>query len=68
MNLNGLPLFDQLGERVLHDAGSPLVHFVLVVVYSSNETFDTQTVSRSNNINNIIGDEIAMINDTIKQL
>lgn len=65
MNLNGLPLFDQLGERVLHDAGSPLVHFVLVVAYSSNDTFDTQTVSKSNNI---IGDEIATRNDTIKQL
>ena len=36
-------LFDQLCQRVLHDAGGPLVYLVLVIVYSANYVFNTLT-------------------------
>lgn len=34
-------LFDQVGQRVLHYTGRPLVHFTLVIICSTNNSFDT---------------------------
>lgn len=38
--LKSFPLFNQLSQRVLYDACSPLVYFILAVVHTSNYALD----------------------------